>query len=220
MTMRPLLGAALLAGLVALPAAAQPADGARPGPPPAEALAAPGRPGWMVDGLRGCWLWNPAPRAGETASWFGACPAGPAEGPGSAEFRVAAEGQATRYIGVMRDGRPDGMGQARNAAGDGYAGEWRQGLPHGFGIFTAANGDHFEGAWQEGRRAGPGTQVFANGDRFEGGWQEDRPHGYGRAVLGGVAYSGLWAAGCFQDPAGGAAGIAWAGAGACGRTGP
>ena len=200
MTMRALIGAAFLCGLAALPAAGQP----RPEPPPQEALAAPGRPGWMVDARQGCWLWNAAPREGEAASWFGACPAGPAEGPGSAEFRAPADGAgpAIRYIGAMRNGRPDGMGQARGAAGDGYAGEWRAGLPHGFGILIAANGDHFEGAWQEGRRAGPGTQIFANGDRFEGAWQDDRPHGYGRAVLGGVEHVGLWTAGCLRDQAG------------------
>ncbi len=205
MTMRSLIGAVML--LAAMPA------GAQPRLPSPEALAAPGRPGWMVETRQGCWLWNPAPREGETASWFGACPEGPAEGRGSAEF-LAPDGSALRYIGMMRDGRPDGFGQARASAGDGYAGEWRNGLPHGFGILTAANGDHFEGEWRDGRRRGLGTQTLSNGDRFEGGWQDDQPHGYGRAVLGGVVRSGLWTAGCFRDPWGEAVALGWT-EGAC-----
>ncbi len=206
MTMRWLVAVVFLA----MPALAQPPpEASRPAPPPEAAIAAPGRPGWMVETLRGCWLWNPAPREDEVATWFGACPGGPAEGPGSAEFRLPADGadHAIRYIGTMRDGRPSGIGQFRGATGDGYAGEWRDGLPHGFGILTAANGDHFEGEWREGRRRGLGTQVLANGDRFEGAWQDDQPHGYGRAVLGGEAFSGLWTAGCFRDAAGAVAAL-------------
>jgi hypothetical protein len=86
MRWHPALIALLLASGPAL-AQTQPPAQPRPAPPPAESRAEPGRPGWKVDARNGCWVWNADPQPGETVTWSGRCPRGPAQGQGRGEWR-------------------------------------------------------------------------------------------------------------------------------------
>jgi hypothetical protein len=191
-------GLVLVLGLapVAVIRAAQPGD--RPAPPAAEALAAPGRPGWTVDAATGCWLWNAEPRPGETARWTGGCADGRAEGTGTAEWRHEADGRAqvTRYAGPLRDGRPEGWGVVTRPGGARYEGEWRGGRPDGMGLMVLADGASYEGAWRDGRRNGRGVATLPGGERYVGTWRDGTRDGWGVATSpGGTRYEGEWRGG-------------------------
>lgn len=148
----------------------------RPAPPLPENLAEPFRPGWVVDARNGCWIWNSNPQPGETVTWSGPCPRGPAQGEGQGEWR----GQGvSRFAGTLREGRLDGRGTVTWPNGNRYEGEWLDGRQEGRGTYTWANGSRYAGEWRDGRRSGPGTMIFPNGDRYEGAWRDGRRNGRG-----------------------------------------
>lgn len=72
------LSPVLLATLCGGAAMAQP----RPAPPHPDSMAHGSRPGWVLDGRNGCWVWREEPGFGLAVSWSGACPGGPATGEG------------------------------------------------------------------------------------------------------------------------------------------
>jgi hypothetical protein len=174
-------------------AAAPQAQGGNPSParvrppaPPANSLAEPGRPGWSVDARNGCWVWNAHPQPGETVSWSGACPRGPAQGQGQGEWRWTEGGQprVQRFSGTRREGRMEGRG-----------------------TYTWANGARYEGEYRDDRRHGRGTQTWANGYRYEGEWRDGRADGYGEYydAASGIWYRGQWTGGCHRGANGRAA---------------
>lgn len=199
---------ALIALLLAGPAALAQAP-ARPAPPPAESLAAPGRPGWMVAARNGCWVWNAFPSPGASVTWSGGCPRGPAQGQGQVEWRRMENGQprVDRFTGTLREGRMEGRGTYTRADGDRYEGEWRDGRMNGRGTRTSADGGRYEGEYRDGRLHGRGTITWANGDRYEGEWRDDRADGYGEYYIAAQRhwYRGPWTGGCYRGADGRAA---------------
>ncbi|WP_426954908.1 hypothetical protein [Muricoccus radiodurans] len=185
----------LLAGTLA----AQPA--ARPEPPPADGLAAPNRPGWTVDARTGCWVWNPSPKPGETVTWSGACPNGPAEGEGEGEWRHVENGVpwVELYSGNLRDGRLDGRGSVASPDGTGYQGDWRNARPHGRGVALLPRGVRYEGEFRDGNRSGRGIQTWPDGTRYDGEWRNGRADGTGTFTSRTGSFSGTWFQGCFID---------------------
>lgn len=164
----------------------------RPLPPRAEQLAAPNRPGWVVEHLNGCWVWRPYPRTDEVTTWSGGCaPDGRAAGHGVLESRRN-DGQMTRYEGEMRDGHLNGSGTYADPAGNRYTGDWQDDRRHGRGIMTLANGQRYEGEWRDGAQNGQGVLSSPNGDRYEGEWQNGKQHGRGSLYLGSGRYVGEW----------------------------
>ena len=215
--------------LLALPlnAVAQPRPAA---PPPAE-LASPSQAGWLVDARTGCWVWAPRSPAGSTVSWSGACPRGPAEGPGSSELRrPGVATPPTLFTGTRREGRREGPGTTLAANGSRYEGEYRADLRHGQGVLVSADGHRYEGGWQDGRRQGQGVYTWPtglryegefrdnqahgrgvltwpNGDRYEGEFQANRPHGRGALTTSDGILAGVWNTGCYRDSLGRATAI-------------
>lgn len=213
-------------GLGATEAAEQHAPtGRRPAAPSSASLAAPGRPGWVVDAVSGCWLRQHRFQPGMEVRWSGRCPGGPASGEGTAVWRwPGPEGErVSRYNGSLREGRMEGLGVLTEASGDRYEGEWRDGMRHGRGAFISAsggryeggfrfglwhgrgiaewaNGDRYEGEWRDGRSHGQGTQQWRSGNQYSGEWRDNLPHGEGEYVH--VAHPparGMWQAGCFRE---------------------
>ncbi|MFC7473571.1 hypothetical protein ACFQS7_04350 [Dankookia sp. GCM10030260] len=187
------------------------APAARPAPHAAD-LAAPGRPGWTVDGASGCWLWNAAPRFDEMVTWTAvspngvtsasaACPDGPATGRGRAEWHWR-EGSRLRKAsahGLYGNGRLDGPGEAIAANGDRHEGTWRAGRPDGFGIRVfAPDADGREavagippGAWR----------IRVRARRYEGEWRDGKPHGQGVLVFAdGARFDGEFRDGLADGP--------------------
>jgi hypothetical protein len=157
------------------------AEAQRPPRPPAAILAQPDRPGWTVDARNGCWVWNADPHPDQVVVWNGPCPRGPAEGPGSGEWRNPRHGLrgVDRFSGVMRNGRLEGQGTYVWSYGDRYEGEWRNGRRDGRGTFTTFRGGRLEGEFREDRANGPGIYIFPDGRRYEGSFVDDQRSGLG-----------------------------------------
>jgi len=155
------------------PASSQPQTAAsRPPALPADQLAKKGHPGWAVDQLHGCWVWNQRPEKHEVATWTGACaPDGTATGEGVLEWKDYA-----RYIGSMKNGREDGPGKMVNAYGESY-----------------------EGGHKDGEHDGQGTYVWSDGARYQGGYKNGYANGTGVFTFRNETYSGEWKNGCFND---------------------
>lgn len=166
-----------------------------PAPPQAESRAAPGRAGWMVDARSGCWVWNGNPQRGETVTWSGACPRGPAEGKGDGTWRWVEDGQprSASFSGFLRDGRLNGLATVTWANGNRYEGEWRDDRQSGQGVYVWAIGSRYEGEWRDGRRDGRGRMTWPDGSRYEGDWREGRRDGRGLMIWAdGGRYEGDW----------------------------
>lgn len=186
---------ALVLSFAVAPGLAQTPPRSRPAPPAPDALAQPGRPGWVVDARSGCWVWAAEPPPGVTVSWIGACPHGPASGTGTVEWRRMAEGLTwiQRYVGALREGRGEGRGTTTHPNGDRYEGEFREGREQGRGLFTWANGSRYEGEFRDGQPSGRGLLITANGSRLEGEFREGRLNGQATARLAdGTRYEGAW----------------------------
>lgn len=192
-----------LLALAPFTAIAQPAAPThpRPAPPPADAIAEPGKPGWTADARNGCWAWNPNPQPSEIVIWTGPCEEGPAQGEGLLEWQYAEAGQprGERYVGSMARGRMHGIGTYLDSRGEVYQGEWQEGREHGRGLRVWATG-RYEGEWRAGQRHGRGVIFWISGNIFGGEFREDRPEGLGEyySVEAGW-FRGPWTAGCFRD---------------------
>ena len=169
---------------------------ARPASPAPATLAAPGRPGWVVDRRNGCWVWStPSRDAVAQVAWSGACPAGPAIGPGSLEWRWTKDGQLRlqSFTGVLREGRAEGYGVMNYASGSRYEGNFQRGRPEGRGIMTFATGARYDGNFQDGKRQGNGTYTRPDGARYQGDWRDGKPEGRGvQLYANGNRYDGEW----------------------------
>jgi hypothetical protein len=187
------------------------APGRRPVPPPAAERAAPGGAGWLVDAASGCWLWTHAAPPGVAATWSGACPRGPAEGPGESRLAWTQDGRArsATMTGAFRRGRIEGEGTAAGPNGERYAGGFRDGRGNGRGALTFTNGDRYEGDIVNDMATGRGVYAWGNGDRYEGGFRDNRPDGQGRYQSRSGLFAGNWDYGCFRDPMSGTRVAMW-----------
>jgi len=128
---------------------------------------------FIADASTGCRIYNPKPSPGEAASWSGACTDGLAEGKGTVRWLKGGTVIETDE-GEWRAGHQIGEAVQVWATGR-YRGEVRDGLPEGHGVLVL--GDmRYEGEFSGGRPDGAGTLSDAKG-----------------------AYTGHWAAGCFND---------------------
>ncbi|MBS7810700.1 MORN repeat-containing protein [Roseococcus pinisoli] len=173
----------------------------RPAPPPADSIAAVGKPGWTVDAENGCWVWNPNPQQEETVRWTGPCPEGPSQGEGVLAWRYVREGQPgdERYVGTMARGRMHGIGTYLESTGEVYQGEFQDGREQGRGLRVFPTG-RYDGEWRQGQRHGRGVMFWINGNLFRGEFRNGLPEGPGEyySVEDGW-FRGDWQAGCLRD---------------------
>jgi hypothetical protein len=142
-----------------------------PPAPPADQVAREGHPGWTVDALNGCWIWNRKPYLDSFITWSGACsPEGPATGPGLLDWGDE------RFYGEMKDGRK-----------------------HGPALLIDEFGGHGTGTWKNGLMDGQVTYVWSDGARYVGPWVNGYPEGHGVYTEKGQKYEGKWKKGCFVD---------------------
>lgn len=83
-------------------------------------------PRWIADAKTGCKVWDPAPQAGESVRWSGACKRGFADGEGTLQwFDHGRKGD--RYVGAYAHGKRNGYGVATFANGETVKGDWHDG---------------------------------------------------------------------------------------------
>ena len=75
-----------------------------------------------------------------------------------------------KYIGQLKNGKPEGTGELLTAAGDKYIGELKEGKPDGKGELLNASGDRYTGSFSEGLPHGQGTMVYTDGRTETGIW--------------------------------------------------
>ena len=60
------------------------------------------------------------------------------------------DGVQTKYMGEIKNGKPDGRGIKFKPYGGKYFGEWKNGKEHGQGKWTLPNGSQYVGEWKDG----------------------------------------------------------------------
>ena len=106
-----------------------------------------------------------------------------------------------KYIGKVKNGKPNDLGVLFYTKGvkyigewkngefiegtmtkpDGsfYAGEYKDGIPNGKGTHTFGKGDFegdkYEGEYKGGIPNGQGTYTSSNGEKYEGEWKDEKP---------------------------------------------
>ena len=73
-----------------------------------------------------------------------------------------------KYIGEMKDGKPNGQGKAILGRSVTYEGEWRAGKLNGQGTADWSDGTKFVGEFKNGKYDGQGTMTWSNGQKFVG----------------------------------------------------
>ncbi len=122
---------------------------------------------WMeLTSHPGCYLWNPAPQATETAAWTGECSAGFAGGPGTVIWTYG-DGEQ-EHEGNRRYGQPHGESVIRDSAGWVEGGPFRFGKRHGAWIERTADGAVLEGPYVDDEENGHWVLRFADGGVQEG----------------------------------------------------
>ena len=81
-----------------------------------------------------------------------------------------------KYVGEIKNGKPNGQGKWTLPYGNKYEGEWKDGKKHGQGSYTFGRGkwegDKYEGEWKDGKKHGQATYTSSSGRNYEGEWKD------------------------------------------------
>lgn len=98
-----------------------------------------------------------------------------------------------KYIGEVKNGKPEGQGTYFTAEGIAATGEFKNGLQEGQGTITTPNGNKYEVEFKNNQPYEQGKITFANGDNYEGEFKKGLFNGQGTATLAnGQPYAGKW----------------------------
>ena len=164
----------------------------------ASVAAAQPEPVFIRD-AKGCSLFDPVPKDGESVIWAGACRDGFAEGAGTLQW-VEAGVPGTTYIGRMSRGIATGHGTETFANGSRFDGEFANGHRNGHGVMTWKTGARFEGEYVDGHRTGHGALDLGDGTRYEGNFEGDEVMGQGAITFQGARLEGTFTRGQLSGP--------------------
>ena len=95
-----------------------------------------------------------------------------------------------KYIGEIKNGKPNGQGTYTFPDGKKYVGGFKENKRHGKGTYEYirhGKGCIYKGDWNEGRRTGQGSETCTEGKWwfvfYEGGWKNSKFHGQGKLVI-------------------------------------
>ena len=102
-----------------------------------------------------------------------------------------------KYVGEIKNGKPNGQVTETSPDGRKYVGEFKNGKHHGQGIFTWGKGyfegDRYDGEWKDGKYHGQGTYTWSNGRKYVGEYKDGEFHGQGTYTFtNGRKYVGEW----------------------------
>ena len=80
-----------------------------------------------------------------------------------------------KYVGEIKNGKPNGHGTLTKPEGSKYVGKFNDGKYHGQGTLTLTNGTRYEGEWKDGFVNGQGTYTFRSGIKGVGEFRKDKP---------------------------------------------
>ena len=132
---------------------------------------------WMeLTSHPGCYVWNPAPQATETATWTGECSAGFAQGPGTVTWTYR-DGEQ-EHEASRRFGQPHGPSVLRDSEGWVDEGSHRFGKRHAAWLEKTADGAVLEGPYVDGEENGHWVLRFASGSVQEGPFVDGERNGH------------------------------------------
>ena len=132
---------------------------------------------WMeLTSHPGCYVWNPAPQATETATWTGECSAGFAEGPGTVTWTYR-DGEQEQEAS-LRFGQPHGPSVIRDGERWVSEGPYRFGKESGHWVVRFADGGVQEGPYEDGEKNGHWVLRNADGTTDEGPYVDGKMHGH------------------------------------------
>ena len=99
----------------------------------------------------------------------------------------------SKYIGEIKNGKPEGIGNLTSPDGEKYDGLWKDGKKYGQGTYTFSAGANYKGKWETGKKHGHGTFSWSNGNKYVGEWNFGVIHGQGTYIYSnGNKYTGKW----------------------------
>ena len=87
-------------------------------------------------------------------------------------FENGDEDKDRKYVGEIKNGKPNGLGTITYPDGFKYLGKYNDGkLKNVWKIFTFPNGRKYVGEWKDGKRNGQGTITTTDRGKFVGEWR-------------------------------------------------
>ena len=77
-----------------------------------------------------------------------------------------------KYIGEIKNGKPNGTGTITSPDGKKFVGEFKDGKEHGKGTYTYPDGVKYEGKFKDGKEQGQGTLTTPDGFTDVPVWKE------------------------------------------------
>jgi len=84
-----------------------------------------------------------------------------------------------KYVGEIKNGKPNGQGTQTFPDGSKLVGEFMEGWMNGQGTITYPNGYMYVGEFKDNEKHGQGTQTFPDGYKYVGKYKDGLPHGQG-----------------------------------------
>ena len=99
----------------------------------------------------------------------------------------------SKYVGVIKNGKPNGYGILTDLDGTKYVGQWKDGKQHGQGTWTFPDGTIWSGTWKDNSLNGRGSLTYPNGEKYVGELKNNKFHGQGTYTYKtGGSYVGNW----------------------------
>ena len=87
-------------------------------------------------------------------------------------FENGNEDSDRKYIGEIKNGKPNGQGTYTFPDGKKYVGKFKDGKEHGKGTYTYPDGVKYEGKFKDGKEQGQGTLTTPDGFTDVPVWKE------------------------------------------------
>ena len=78
-----------------------------------------------------------------------------------------------KYVGEIKNGKPNGKGKESFPGGAMYEGDYKDGKPNGIGTESFSNGSKYVGKYKDGNFYGQGTLTFLIGLKMIGEWRKN-----------------------------------------------
>ena len=85
----------------------------------------------------------------------------------------------SKYVGKLKDGKPNGQGTFTWPDGRKHVGEWKDGKPNGQSTLTWPSGLKLVGVYKDGKRNGQCTYTFSDGSKYVAEYKDGKSNGQG-----------------------------------------
>ena len=105
-------------------------------------------------------------------------------------FETVEEKRGVKYVGEIKNGKPNGQGTLNHPVVGKYEGDWKDGKQNGQGTMFFPDGEKYEGGWKDGKQNGQGTFTSPDGIKYEGEIKDGRWNGLGTFTFGKGKFEG------------------------------